>query len=240
MADQIDLFGLMPPAEPAAIGPEGALRIPHDASVPIRPGTYPTLDPLVADCNVCQRCDLGKTRTHAVVERGSRTARIMVVGEGPGENEDKTGQPFVGKAGQLLDKILASVQLDSNQDIYICNVVKCRPPNNREPLPNEVAACLGYLQEQIRLVNPWIILVTGATAMRALLHEKRGITKIRGQWFPLDNSYAMPILHPAYLLRNASREVGSPKWLMWQDIQAVRDMYHRLEAGQPVDDLLQK
>ncbi|WP_287131262.1 uracil-DNA glycosylase family protein, partial [Candidatus Cyanaurora vandensis] len=142
---QIDLFG--PTADPA--------RIPKTATVPILPGTYDGLDALKADCSVCYRCDLGQHRTHAVVERGQRTARIMVIGEGPGEHEDQTGLPFVGKSGQLLDKILAAVKFDSNQDIYICNVVKCRPPENREPLPAEVSACMGYLREQIRLVDPW-------------------------------------------------------------------------------------
>ncbi len=224
MSEQIDLFAMLATPEPATGSTASAIK------------TYADLDSLKHDCEQCQRCNLGLTRTQAVVERGNRAAKIMVIGEGPGESEDLAGLPFVGKSGQLLDKILASVNFDSNQDIYICNVVKCRPPNNRNPEPAEVNACLGYLREQIRLIDPWIILLTGAVSVRALLNEKRGITKIRGQWLTWQGYRVMPILHPAYLLRNASREVGGPKWLMWQDIQLVRAVYDRLQAGLPVDD----
>jgi DNA polymerase len=146
----------------------------------------------------------------------------MIIGEAPGQNEDETGLPFVGKSGQLLEKILAAVKLDSEQDVYICNINKCRPPSNRVPTADEVAACKPYLLEQIRLVDPKIILLTGATAVKGLTGDKRGITKIRGTWIEWEGRLCMPILHPAYLLRNPSREQGAPKWLMWQDIQAVR------------------
>jgi DNA polymerase len=146
----------------------------------------------------------------------------MMIGEAPGQTEDETGLPFVGKSGELLEKILASVKLSTEKDVYICNVNKCRPPGNRTPTPEEMEACKPYLLEQIRLVNPAIILLTGATAVKGLLKEKRGITKIRGQWFEWEGKLCMPIFHPAYLLRNPSREKGSPKWLMWQDIQAVK------------------
>jgi len=229
MSDQIDLFSLMPAPT--------AAQIPQDASIAIAAGTYENLDQLKQDCSVCHRCPLGQTRTNIVVERGNRAARIMIIGEGPGESEDLMGQPFVGKSGQLLDKIIASVQLYRDQDIYVCNTVKCRPPNNREPEPKEVSACIGYLYEQIRLVDPWIILLTGATSVKAILNEKKGITKIRGQWLRWQERLVMPIFHPAYLLRQQSREVGSPKWLMWQDIQAVRAVYDRLAQGLAVDDL---
>ncbi len=196
--------------------------IPTHAKIPIPPGTYDTIEPLTEHCNHCQRCELGATRTHAVVGRGNLKAPIMIIGEGPGQNEDETGLPFVGKAGQLLEKILAAVKLDTEKDIYICNIVKCRPPGNRVPTPEEISACKPYLLEQIRLVDPKIILLTGATAVKGLTGDKRGITKIRGTWMEWDGRLCMPILHPAYLLRNASREQGSPKWLMWQDIQVVR------------------
>jgi DNA polymerase len=146
----------------------------------------------------------------------------MMIGEAPGQTEDETGLPFVGKSGELLEKILASVKLSTEKDVYICNINKCRPPGNRTPTPEEMEACKPYLLEQIRLVNPAIILLTGATAVKGLLKEKRGITKIRGQWFEWEGKLCMPIFHPAYLLRNPSREKGSPKWLMWQDIQAVK------------------
>jgi len=196
--------------------------IPTNAKIPIPPGTYDSLVPIAQHCNACHRCDLGATRTHAVVGRGNPKAPVMIIGEAPGQNEDETGLPFVGKAGQLLEKILASVNLDTEKDVYISNMNKCRPPGNRVPTPEEMAACKPYLLEQIRLVDPKIILMTGATAVKGLTGDKRGITKIRGTWIEWEGRLCMPILHPAYLLRNPSREQGSPKWLMWQDIQAVR------------------
>ncbi|MDF5713363.1 MAG: uracil-DNA glycosylase [Rhizonema sp. NSF051] len=202
--------------------------IPKNAKIPIPPGSYANLTELAQHCNQCHRCGLGDTRRNAVVERGNPKALIMIVGEGPGQNEDETGQPFVGKAGQLLDKILASVKLDTDRDVYICNTVKCRPPENRVPSTEEMAACKPYLLEQIRLVDPKIILLTGATAVKDLTGDKRGITKIRGQWMEWEGRLCMPILHPSYLLRNPSREQGSPKWLMWQDIQAVRAKFDEI------------
>lgn len=204
--------------------------IPTNAKILIPPGTYDSMVPLAQHCNACYRCDLGATRTHAVVGRGNPQAPIMIIGEGPGQNEDETGLPFVGKAGQLLEKILESVKLDSEQDVYICNVVKCRPPSNRVPTPDEIAACKPYLLEQIRLVDPKIILLTGATAVKGVTGDKRGITKIRGTWMEWEGRLCMPILHPAYLLRNPSRERGSPKWLMWQDIQVVRAKLDELRS----------
>ncbi len=203
--------------------------IPTNAKIPIPSGTYASMTELAQHCNHCHRCALGNTRTHAVVGRGNLKATIMIIGEGPGQNEDETGLPFVGKAGQLLDKILASVNLDTEKDIYICNTVKCRPPENRVPTNEEMAACKPYLLEQIRLVEPKIILLTGATAVKDLTGDKRGISKIRGQWMELEGRLCMPIFHPSYLLRNASREVGSPKWLMWQDIQAVRTKFDEIQ-----------
>jgi DNA polymerase len=202
--------------------------IPTDAKIPIPSGTYANITDLAQHCNNCHRCGLGDTRIHAVVGRGNLKAPIMIVGEAPGQNEDETGLPFVGKAGQLLDKILASVNLDTQEDVYICNINKCRPPDNRVPTTEEIAACKPYLLEQIRLVDPKIILLTGATAVKGLTGDKRGITKIRGEWMEWDGRLCMPIFHPSYLLRNPSREVGSPKWLMWQDIQAVRAKFDEI------------
>ena len=186
--------------------------IPTSASIPIPPGVYQAIAPLAVHCKQCQRCGLAKGRTNVVVGRGNPSASIVLVGEGPGQNEDEQGLPFVGRSGQLLDKILAAVKLDTQTDVYICNVVKCRPPGNRAPTADEVAACRPYLMEQIRLVNPKIILLTGATAVKGLIGDKRGITKIRGQWMEWQGYLCMPIFHPAYLLRNPSRETGSPKW----------------------------
>ncbi|MCX7596250.1 MAG: uracil-DNA glycosylase [Fischerella sp.] len=204
--------------------------IPTDAKIPIPLGTYANMTELAQHCNQCHRCPLGNTRTHAVVGRGNLKAPIMIVGEAPGQNEDETGLPFVGKAGQLLEKILASVKLDTEKDVYISNVNKCRPPGNRVPTNEEMEACKPYLLEQIRLVDPKIILLAGATAVKALINDKRGITKIRGTWMEWKGRLCMPIFHPSYLLRNQSREVGSPKWLMWQDIQTVRAKYDEILA----------
>ena len=220
--EQLSLFDLLPHGEASTRSVHQIDLIPTDARIPIPSGTYENLDLLSNHCNQCHRCGLGNTRIHAVVGRGNSQAPIMVIGEAPGQNEDETGLPFVGKAGQLLDKILASVGLNSETDVYICNIVKCRPANNRVPTPDEIAACKPYLLEQIRLVNPKIILLTGATAVKGVTGDKRGITKIRGTWMEWEGRICMPILHPAYLLRNPSKEQGSPKWLMWQDIQAVR------------------
>jgi DNA polymerase len=196
--------------------------IPSDRQVPIALGTYPNLEQLTKHCQVCHRCQLGDTRLNAVVSRGNNQSSLMIVGEGPGQNEDETGLPFVGKAGQLLEKILASVGFDTEQDVYICNVVKCRPPQNRVPTTKEMEACVPYLLEQIRLVDPKIILLTGSTAVKGLLGNKTPITKIRGTWIEWQGRLCMPIFHPSYLLRNPSREKGSPKWFMWQDIQAIK------------------
>jgi uracil-DNA glycosylase len=232
--DQIDLFNFSTPQEsalPKSSTPSAdPTLIPTSAQIPIPPGTYQTLEDLAAHCNHCQRCGLGATRTHAVVSRGNPEALIMIVGEGPGQNEDETGLPFVGKAGQLLDKILESVRLSTESDVYICNVVKCRPPGNRTPTPDESSACKPYLLEQIRIVDPKIILLTGATAVRGVINDKRGITQIRGEWIEWQGRLCMPIFHPAYLLRNASKDKGSPKWLMWQDIQKVRSKLDELRS----------
>lgn len=205
--------------------------IPRDAKIPIPQGTYSSMMELAQHCNNCHRCQLGDTRQNSVVGRGNLQASIMIIGEAPGQKEDETGLPFVGPAGQLLEKILASVKLDSDQDVYIANINKCRPPGNRNPTTEEIKACKPYLLEQIRLVDPKIILLTGATALKGLLAEKRGITKIRGQWIEWEGRLCMPIFHPSYLLRNPSREVGSPKWFMWQDIQAVRAKFDEIHKS---------
>lgn len=202
--------------------------IPTSGKIPIPPGTYENLEELAIHCRMCDRCDLSQSRTNVVVSRGNPQAKIMIIGEAPGQNEDEQGLPFVGRSGQLLEKILASVNLSTEKDIYICNIGKCRPPENRVPTPEEIAACIPYLMEQIRLVDPKIILLTGATAVRGLTGVKQGITKIRGTWIEWQGRLCMPIYHPAYLLRNPSREQGSPKWQMWQDMQTIKAKYDEL------------
>ncbi len=198
---------------------------------PFNPNDPVSLEELSCRADVCTRCQLSRTRTRAVFSDGNPQAPIMLIGEGPGQQEDETGVPFVGRAGQLLTQILSSVGIDRKKDIYICNTVKCRPPENRKPLPEEMVACYPYLEGQIYWVQPKLILLCGGTAVEDVLKIKTGITKIRGQWF--DTPYgvkAMPIFHPSYLLRNPSKEKGSPKWLMWQDIQEVRRQLDALMA----------
>lgn len=221
---QLNLFEL----EESSLKPGLNELIPTSAKIPIPPGTYPSMVELAQHCNQCHRCELGDTRTHAVIGRGNLEALIMIVGEAPGQNEDETGLPFVGRSGQLLEKILASVRLDTEKDVYICNINKCRPPENRNPTAKEMAACKPYLFEQIRLVNPKIILLTGATAVKGLIGDQGSMTSIRGKWIEWEGRFCMPIFHPSYLLRNPSRDRGSPKWMMWQDIQAVRVKYDEI------------
>ena len=227
---QPNLFG-----DPALSSPETSEweKIPFDAKISISPGTYKNLEALATHCQQCQRCELASTRTQVVISRGTPQADVMIIGEAPGKSEDEQGLPFVGKSGQLLDKILASVELSLEEDVYISNIVKCRPPENRTPATAEITACKPYLLEQIRLVDPKIILFTGATALKGLTGEKKGITKIRGQWLQWEGRWAMAIFHPAYLLRNPSREKGKPKWLMWQDMQAIRQ---KLDALRRTDE----
>lgn len=181
-------------------------------------------------CLFCNKCSLCKTRTNTVFSAGIPNHKLMLIGEAPGYYEDKQGEPFVGKAGQLLDKIFASVGLSRQKDVYICNTIKCRPPENRDPLPEEKEACKEFLDAQINILKPRIILLCGRVAVQSILNTNQGITKIRGKWFEGPNmSKVMPIFHPSYLLRNDSREKGSPKWLMWQDIQEIKRVYSQMD-----------
>lgn len=181
-------------------------------------------------CSTCAKCELCKTRTNIVFSGGIPNRKMMLIGEAPGYYEDQKGEPFVGKAGQLLDKILASVGFERNKHLYICNTLKCRPPENRDPLPEEKAACKEYLDAQIEILKPRIILLCGRVAVNSLMDTKLGITRLRGRWFEGPYySKMMPIFHPSYLLRNDSREKGSPKWLMWQDIKEIRKVYDQLD-----------
>lgn len=188
------------------------------------------LDIVKEKCLACQKCGLCKTRTNIVFSGGIPNNKLMLIGEAPGYYEDQKGEPFVGKAGQLLDKIFASVGLSRQKDVYICNTIKCRPPENRDPLSEEKEACREYLDAQIEILQPRIILLCGRVAVNSILGTTQGITKIRGRWFEGPNfSKMMPIFHPSYLLRNDSREKGSPKWLMWQDIQEIKRVYDQLD-----------
>ena len=169
----------------------------------------------------CEKCSLSKTRNKVVFGHGPVPCDLMLIGEAPGADEDAQGLPFVGRAGQLLTKILESVGIKRPDDIYIANTLKCRPPNNRPPQANEQAACWAYLEAQIKHVKPKIILLAGAPACRAVLKSEEPMSKIRGQWKKLPGLPAgkagtdisvMPIFHPSYLLRSPSKEKGKPKW----------------------------
>ncbi len=191
---------------------------------------YEALEQLKQACANCHKCPLGNTRTNSVFSDGIPNSKLMLIGEAPGFNEDMQGKPFVGRAGQLLDKIFASVGLSRENDVYICNTLKCRPPENRDPLPSEKAACRAYLDEQIAILKPRIILLCGKVALTSFLPNVTGITKVRGQWF--DGPYGskmMPIFHPSYLLRNPIARPGSPKALMWEDIQEIKRVYSSLD-----------
>ncbi|MBQ9245296.1 uracil-DNA glycosylase [bacterium] len=190
---------------------------------------YEELNKIREKCLNCQKCSLHKTRTNIVFSDGIPNNKLVLVGEAPGYWEDQKGKPFVGKAGQLLDKIFECVGLSREKDVYICNTIKCRPPENRNPLPEEKAACKEYLDAQLEILKPKIILICGSVALNSLLPDKGGITKVRGHWF--DGPYGskmMPIFHPSYLLRNDSRAKGSPKWLTWQDIKEIKRVYDEL------------
>lgn len=177
---------------------------------------------------------LSQAGTRVVICRGNPETKLMIVGEAPGPQENIQGKPFVGRSGQLLDKILDAVGLDSNQDIFITNSVFRMPPGKdktfRKPTTEEILAYKPYLLEIIRLVDPSIMLLTGNVACQSIL-GKTGITKLRGEWNVLDGRWVLPIFHPAYLLRNPSRNPGSPKSLMWEDIRLVREKYDELGLG---------
>jgi uracil-DNA glycosylase len=174
------------------------------------------LKDIAKQIGACTKCPLHKGRTRTVPGQGSAKPEILFIGEGPGYDEDQQGLAFVGRAGQLLTKIIGAMGL-TRDDVFIGNIVKCRPPENRKPFPDEMRACLPYLREQIQLLNPRIIVALGATAVQGLLEiETVGITKTRGKWLSYDGIDVMPTYHPAYLLRNplAKKDV-------WEDMKAV-------------------
>jgi uracil-DNA glycosylase family 4 len=181
-----------------------------------------TLDSLRPRVLSCTRCPLHETRSHAVFGEGDPDATILFVGEGPGEVEDQTGRPFVGPAGQKLDEVLASVKI-ARESVYITNVVKCRPPGNRVPSKSEMEVCVPYLEAQIALIQPALIITLGNTSTQWLFPEAPGITRSHGTFYPWRGRILLyPMFHPSYLLRNPSRAKGSPKYQTWEDIQKVR------------------
>ena len=167
----------------------------------------------------CQKCPLGSTRTNFVFGLGNPHADIVFVGEAPGQQEDLKGEPFVGRAGKLLDKILAAVSL-SRDDVYICNVLKCRPPQNRDPLPNEVDQCEPYLKAQLALINPKLIVALGRVAACTILKTKEPLKNLRNQTFKYEGIDLVVTYHPAALLRNSNFKQPT-----WEDFQMIRDKY---------------
>ena len=164
-----------------------------------------TWESLEQACADCRRCSLCETRTNPVFGTGAKDARILFVGEGPGENEDLEGEPFVGRAGQLLDDMLKIIGLDRKTNVYIANVVKCRPPGNRDPQTEEKNACLPWLREQYRLLRPRMVICLGRIAAGALIHPDFRITAEHGKWFEKDGVPFLAIYHPAALLRDESK-----------------------------------
>ena len=161
---------------------------------------------LEKDCKLCKKSNLFKTRTNVVFGVGNKNSKILFIGEGPGENEDLQGEPFVGRGGQLLDKMLTAVDLDRHKNIYIANIVKCRPPKNRDPLQEEQDACIDWLRNQVKLINPKIIVCLGRIAAMKIIKPDIKITKEHGIFFERGNILMMATLHPAALLRNPSQK----------------------------------
>jgi uracil-DNA glycosylase len=183
--------------------------------------------------SVCTRCDLALTRTNTVFGTGDPHSPLMLVGEGPGENEDATGLPFVGRAGKLLDDILAAVDL-TRQQVYLTNVVKCRAAveeggrmKNRQPKTGEIRACNPYLQGQMEAIRPQIILCLGGPAAKTIIDKDFRITKDRGKWYEAHGAKAMATFHPAYVLRQRGDDLQQTKRLVWKDIQAVYAEYRK-------------
>lgn len=177
---------------------------------------------LELSCKNCNKCKLAQNRKNVVIDDGTRNAKVMFIGEGPGADEDATGIPFVGKAGKLMNIALEGLGI-KREEIYIANVVKCRPPENRNPEKDEADACREYLEAQIKLVNPKIIVLLGSVALKNILGEEYGITKSRGEWIEKDGIMYMPTFHPAALLRDENKKID-----FWMDLKEVKEKAEKL------------
>ena len=209
---------------PAPARLQGPAQDPASARAPAQDPTetaiasrlkLPTLQQVRDDLGECTRCKLHKTRTKIVFGSGEAHARLMFVGEAPGEDEDLQGEPFIGKAGQLLTKMIEAMGL-SRETVYICNTVKCRPPNNRNPEPDELGSCEPFLKGQLAAVKPEVIVTLGKFAAQALLRDQTPISRLRGIWREYQGIALMPTFHPAYLLRSPGE-----KGKVWGDLQDV-------------------
>ncbi len=202
------------------LGGKGAPRPEEPLPPPVRRAVSPerlTLAEIREELGDCRRCKLAKGRTHIVFGEGAPQARLMFVGEGPGREEDLQGRPFMGEAGQLLNRILAKMEI-RRDDVYIANLVKCRPPGNRDPEPDEIAACLPFLLKQIDSIRPLVIVTLGKPATQTLLKTQENITKIRGKWQKYKNIKVMPTFHPSYLNRFPRERIKT-----WEDMQQVME-----------------
>lgn len=186
-------------------------RIPAVAAIP----GVESLAAIRDDLGDCDRCTLCASRNHIVFGEGNPAARLVFIGEGPGADEDRCGQPFVGAAGQLLTKIIAAMKLD-REAVYICNIVKCRPPKNRNPEPDEISQCLPFLKRQLATINPRVICVLGSVAARTLLNTQTPISRLRGRFHDFMGIPVMPTFHPAFLLRNPEKKRD-----VWDDVQQI-------------------
>jgi DNA polymerase len=219
-AGAVDLFGksIAPPATGVAglhlpvTG--GAFSTPELSSDEKRQRLHELDEKEVRGCTRCRLCE---QRTHTVFGEGSPDAKIFFIGEGPGQTEDETGRPFVGRAGELLNKMIAGMGL-KREDVFIANVVKCRPPGNREPALDEVATCTPYLERQLEIVRPRVIVTLGRPATQHMLATKNSMSRMRGQWHEWRGIRLMPTFHPAYLLRSYTRE---NREMVWSDLQQV-------------------
>lgn len=187
------------------------------------------LNKLKQECLNCKKCVLGDTRINVVFSDGNpETAKAILIGEAPGENEDKTGTPFVGRAGKLLNEFLEKAGISREKDLYIINTVKCRPPKNRVPSDEEKKLCEDYLLKQIEIINPEIIIFCGATALKSFYDKKVAISKIRGEALEIEIGEkvrkCIPIFHPSYLLRYHSLEEGSPRYYMLEDLKKIKSL----------------
>lgn len=184
---------------------------------------FKTWEELKSECEGCRKCGLCETRTNVVVGVGNPKAEVMFIGEGPGENEDLQGEPFVGRAGKLLDKMLLAVDLDRNKNIYIANIVKCRPPKNRDPKPEEQEMCIEWLRNQVRLIRPKIIVCLGRIAAARIVKPDIKITKEHGLWFEKNGTLMMAMLHPAAILRDPRRKPDA-----FDDFLKLRDKINEI------------
>lgn len=194
---------------------------------------FDNFEELRENCLNCRRCGLCETRTNVVVGVGNPRSKVMFIGEGPGENEDLQGEPFVGRGGQLLDRMLAAVNLDRKTNVYIANIVKCRPPKNRDPLPEEQEACIGWLRNQVALIRPKIIVCLGRIAAMRIIKPDMKITREHGQFFEKNGTLMMATLHPAALLRNPNQKPAA-----FEDFLKLREKIDelRLDVAKTYDN----